>query len=395
MSKLVIDLLGFERGKAFGFEEYVLNLLGDFKQYREKLLVEDITLVVEESQHDFFNNYFKEFFNIYIVTIKNIIGRLRKSRLVPSALNLKADDIILYVGNTMPLTGVKTKTLLVVHDLLFLHGSLFSISLYDLLFRTHRYIYISHSLKQANKIIAISKFTRDEIINTYGIKPDKIVPIYNYFNFGKYDQIDGRTVNNVSNKYILTVCSGAKHKNHITMLKAFEMFNKKYCEYKFVLVGHLSASASKYYNNMDDEVKKNIVILHHLSNSDMRIIYQNALMYVSASLYEGLGMPVVEALYFGLPTILSDILIHHEVSLNNATFFNPMLPEELCKCIELNMQNKRSTDKAFSDLLIEMYDSNHTSMKYVEEINKLANSHDMRILEERGKAQHINYLYDA
>jgi glycosyltransferase involved in cell wall biosynthesis len=371
MSKLILDLLGFERGKAFGYEEYVLNLLSDFKLYREKVKVDEILLVICDSQIEFFKMYFEDFFSLYSLPCNSIYQRLKLSRRIPKLLGLTGDDVILYTGNTMPLTGVMTKTLLVVHDLLFLHGDYFAHSLYNIAFRIHRYIYIPRSLKQADKIIAISNFTKSEIVDAYHVCPEKVRAVYNYFNFDKYQVMDDRMVPDIEGKYILTVCAGAKHKNQITMLKAFSKFAIQHNEYQFVLIGRLSEEGTKYLAQMDELIKQRVIVRHHLSNSDMKSMYEHASMYVAASLYEGLGMPVVEALYFGLPTILSNTAIHREVSLNQATYFAPLSADELCNCFESCMHKERRMDAEFRDELVTMYDSNHTSLKYIEEINSL------------------------
>ena len=95
-------------------------------------------------------------------------------------------------------------------------------------------------------------------------------------------------------------------------------------------------------------------------------------MYVSASLYEGLGMPVVEALYFGLPTLLSDTIIHREVSLNKAQYFKPMDFEGLGMMMVSNITTIRSKDYLLQEELKRMYDEEQTSLKYIEEVNCLA-----------------------
>lgn len=371
MPRLVIDLLVFERGKSYGFEEYALNLLHDFVRYRDRLSVSEIIIVIRETQKKFFENQFPNGLSIHIVECGSMFQRLKMSRSVPSILSLTIDDIILYPGNTMPLTGIKTKTLLIIHDLLFLHENYFLKTLGNLLFRTHRYIYIPRSLKQADHIIAISHFTKDEIIQKYRTPAKKITPIYNFFNFEKYDITNDGILNKIDGKYILTVCAKTVHKNHITLLKAFEEFYQLHNDYKLILVGGMSRVAENYYNTMSNEIKENIILKQHLSNVEMKYLYQNASIYVSASLYEGLGMPVVEALYFGCRLILSDIPVHHEVSLGKAIFFSPRSYSELCACYEKVINMKYEISDEFKDKLVKMYDTEHTSLKYIEVINNL------------------------
>lgn len=374
MPKLAIDLLVFERGKTYGFEEYILNLLSDFKRFRSSLKISDIILVIRDTQETFFREYFSNTYNLKVLSCNSLKDRLLLSKMIPELLGLQKTDIILYPANSMPLSGKKTKALLVIHDLLYRHGDFFKNDLHSLLFRVHRYLYVPRSLRQADKVIAISNFTKDEIIQSYGTSSSKISVIYNYFNFDKYDN-DEKTIEDIDGKYILTICSGAKHKNHITLLEGFSRFYSSHKDYKMVFVGGLPPHAQRYLNSLDDSVRNNVVLLKHLSNSDMKYVYENASMYVSASLYEGLGMPVVEALRFGLPTILSNIQIHHEVSLNNATFFDALSPDSLCKSLEQNRDRERKIDLSFNNLLEDMYNTEHTSMRYIMEINLLTQQH--------------------
>ena len=121
---------------------------------------------------------------------------------------------------------------------------------------------------------------------------------------------------------------------------------------------------------MDTCIKEKVFFKKHLSNADMKILFVNASMFVSASLYEGLGMPVVEALYFGLPVIISDIKIHREVSLNMAEYFPPTSSQCLCDLMIKNA-NLRRTKNISNDKIVSIYDKENTSMRYIQLINSM------------------------
>lgn len=94
-------------------------------------------------------------------------------------------------------------------------------------------------------------------------------------------------------------------------------------------------------------------------------------MFVSASLYEGLGMPVVEALYFGLPTLLSDISIHHEVSMDMAQYFPSLSYEVLSELFVENATHRKNNDTVLKSTLIKLYDKDNTSMRYINLLNHI------------------------
>lgn len=372
--KLVIDLIGFEHGRAYGYEEYVMNILSYLTKNRELVKVDDIIVVCQTSQEFYLKQRLGDELIYYSIEGSSYLKRFYNSYKIPHLLHLTDDDILLYTGNYMPLFGNKGKKILVIHDLLFRHSDFCATNIRFFIFRLQKYLYIPNSLKKADKVIAISEFTKKEIMDYYHTESQKIESIYNYFDFGKYGDISmfAKEEKLIEGSYILSVCSSAKHKNHITLLRAFERFCTYDNQTKFVIVGALNSSVKNYYDSLDDKVRSRIVFLKHLSNKELGNVYYNATMYVSASLYEGLGMPVVEALYFGLPTLLSDTIIHREVSLNKAQYFKPMDFEGLSMMMVSNITTIRSKDYLLQEELKRMYDEEQTSLKYIEEVNSLA-----------------------
>lgn len=367
---LVIDLISFVEGKSYGFQEYILNLLDDFSSLRKEIRVEKIILLINQTQHSFFSKKYGDVFQYNCCGFDSTVSMIINEGRFINKMKLSSSDIILFPSNTMPFVRTRAKKILVIHDLLFRHGSYLSKTLYYFLFRFQRYIFIPYSIAKADKIIAISKFTQEEIIEAYHTDPSKIVAIYNYFNFGKYDSDTPSVLSAVNGKYILAVCASYKHKNHITILKAFEQFCKYDNSFSLVFVGDLSLEASSYFHKMDTCIKEKVFFKKHLSNADMKILFVNASMFVSASLYEGLGMPVVEALYFGLPVIISDIKIHREVSLNMAEYFPPTSSQCLCDLMIKNA-NLRRTKNISNDKIVSIYDKENTSMRYIQLINSM------------------------
>lgn len=366
--KLVIDLLDFECGRSYGYQEYLLNLLDDFHSHRSDILASQVILLVKNSELIFFSERYNDVFEYLPYECGGYLNTLFTRSKAIHKMRLSSNDVLLFTGNTMPLFHSQAKTILVIHDLLYLYRSLFSKSVYYFIFRLQRRLFVPYSIYKANKIIAISQFTRDEIIKAYSTSSSKISVIYNYFNFEKYnDDITHKST--INKKYILSICAKYKHKNHITILKAFEQFYAKHKNFCLVIIGSLSPEAIDYISKLGKDIKHNIIVCQHLNNSDIKKMYENASVYVSASLYEGLGMPVVEALYFGLPTLLSDIPIHHEVSLENAQFFTPMSSLELSKLMELSVVKNKSHNREFIHKLKEMYSTENTSLRYIREIN--------------------------
>ena len=107
-----------------------------------------------------------------------------------------------------------------------------------------------------------------------------------------------------------------------------------------------------------------MLILQYFVNSHL---YADCEAYISASLFEGLGMPVVEAMYFNVPLILSDLDVFREVTNNQAIFFNPNSIEELSQILIKNEYKRFGTRK----FVLEKYSSENTSQKYIDILNSL------------------------
>lgn len=364
--KVVIDIINFEHGRSYGYEEYLFNLLSYIQRQRCDLSANDIILVCQSSQSEYLRSRVGDAFSIYTMEGSSYLKRFYNSARIPELLNLTEGDVVLYTCNYMPLWGRKCKKVLVIHDLLFRHSEFCSRRLSFLIFRLQRYLYVPISLRRADRVIAISEFTKNEIIHYYGTPTEKIETIYNYFNFEKYQSHEPLTIACPSKPFFLSICSGEKHKNHETMLRAFN----EHCKYidtdLFVIVGSLYSSAKEYYNTLSSEVRDRIIMLRHISNADINYLYSHAKGYVAASLFEGLGMPVVEALHFNLPTYLSDTEIHREVSFNKAYYFPPNDWMQLA-----NLMQGDSVSANLKEVIEKRYSEQNTSGLYVDLINEL------------------------
>ncbi|MHA8053745.1 glycosyltransferase family 4 protein [Aquirufa sp. OSTEICH-129A] len=359
---LIIDALVFEQNKAFGFQEYLFNLLNYFFDNREDLLFNKIILLCDKKEVTFFEKFSTKI-EIKGYKISNIFLRFILQSIIPFSLNLKRNDVILNLCNYSGLFK-QSKNILVIHDLLYLRKNLFK----NFLIRFQRKIFIPRSISLADKIIAISDFTRNDILKNFKIPSQtSVIKIYNYFNFEKYVFNDSTKRDNLV-PFFLSVSSSAYHKNTITVLKAFNKFcqfdNKKYLYF----VGSISElTASIYYNQLSPNVKNRIKIFSNISNEEMGKLYCECEAFISATLFEGLGMPIVEAMYFNAQLILSDIEITREITENNAFFFNPNSFEELYDKM-INLETRKINTKTY---VKNRFASNNTSIKYIEIINNV------------------------
>jgi glycosyltransferase involved in cell wall biosynthesis len=316
---------------------------------------------------DSFEQFSKRFF-IKGFSIKSKLRQLYIQNNLKRLLKLTENDVILFTYNYGALF-YQSKSVLIIHDLLFLRKEYLS----NTAMRIQRRISIPISLKNATVIIAISAFTRNDILRFYKPDQQKIIVVYNFFNFDKYHISDNTELDiNIKQPFILSISSLVKHKNIIVILKAFNVICKKDSNYILVFVGsfkNMYFSDREYYENLDESVRRRIIFLDKISNSLLAYLYKNCTVFVSSTLFEGLGMPIVEALYFNAPIVVSDIEVCREVSLNKALYFDPSSSEKLIQILEEYKYNVPRPN--IQSEIIEIFSERNTSQKYINIINSI------------------------
>ena len=122
---------------------------------------------------------------------------------------------------------------------------------------------------------------------------------------------------------------------------------------------------------MPDSVKSRITMCDKISNGLLAGLYQRAKAYISASLFEGLGMPIVEAMYFNLPVILSDYPVFHEVSFDSGIYFDPLNEKDLSE--KMFYIQDHSFHTSFQGQVMDTYSERSTSQRYIDLFNDMYN----------------------
>jgi len=366
MKRLVIDVLAFEYGKSFGYQEYICNLLDYFSAHRFDILFDKIVIVCLKQQQVYFEKYLDNF-QIKSYNCSSTLKRMLVQSLIPLLLKLTKDDLVVYTANYSSLIK-RSRHILIVHDLLFKRKKLFPYRL----MRFQRSFYLPISVMLADKIVAISEFTASDIAYYYPNCENKITVIYNYFNFLKFPKQHGCVKRG---NYFISVCSTAYHKNTITVLDAFEDYCIKGGEYDLILVGAMKKGTKLYdrFLQMTNTIRRRIYIYENISNEQLALLYQKSKVYISVSLFEGLGMPIVEAMYFNLLVILTDYPVFHEVSMDKGIYCDPLNFEDLSTKMLLTQTIDISTSNFYSDIVSDKYSEQKTSEKYIQLINSFIN----------------------
>lgn len=182
-----------------------------------------------------------------------------------------------------------------------------------------------HKLAQkAKKIIAVSQYTKQEILRHYDfIQPEDIEVIYHGIDLNENRPIVEKT----NRSYLLFVGLRGGYKNFYFFLRAFKKIQKEYKNIQLVCVGPPFDNNEKIYIDFLG-LKDHVICKGRVSDDELIILYSNAKAYVSSSLSEGFGIPLLEAMKYEVPLFIADIPVYREVANNAATYFNPTIEED-------------------------------------------------------------------
>ena len=189
------------------------------------------------------------------------------------------------------------------------------------------------SVNRADHIICISKNTRDDLIRLFNIPPEKITVIH--LGFERFSDIPRpRRVLLKSRPYLLYVGSRYGYKNFHNFLSAFASSSKLRADFDLITFG-----GGKYTSSEKHLIKKLGFFsgqIKQVSGSDevLGSLYENASAFVYPSMYEGFGLPPLEAMAHGCPVISSHASSMPEVIGNAAEFFDPYLINDISRAIE-------------------------------------------------------------
>jgi glycosyltransferase involved in cell wall biosynthesis len=183
-------------------------------------------------------------------------------------------------------------------------------------------------LKRAKKIFTVSEFSKSEIVEFFKVDDKKIDVIYNAVDNKIKFKIEEK-----KEKYILAVGSLEPRKN---ISKLIEVISNQE-DLNLIIVGEQN---SKVFNsNTDIKVSNNIKFTGYVDNNELEILYQYATAFIYPSLYEGFGIPPLEAQSFGIPAIVSDIPVFHEVYDDSVLYVNPYSSTDILEGIKKLMSD--------------------------------------------------------
>jgi glycosyltransferase involved in cell wall biosynthesis len=187
------------------------------------------------------------------------------------------------------------------------------------------------NIERADKIIAISETTRNDLLRFSNVDPAKVEVVYHGIDLES--SLVTSPVKGLPNRYLLFVGDRSGYKNFYLFINAYQQIAAKYPELKLVLTGGgtLAVAEMEYLQMLKITDRVSHV---NVTDSELNFLYQNAVAFIYPSLHEGFGLPILEAFKANCPVLLSDTECFREIAKNAAMYFHPSSIDDLIVKLE-------------------------------------------------------------
>lgn len=211
------------------------------------------------------------------------------------------------------------------------------------------------TIQKSSQIITISQSTRDDLIKTYGIKKEKITVAYPGFDKEKFKPIENLSkIEAVKNKYgingdyIIYIGTIQPRKNLIRLIRAVSKIENL----KLVIVGKIKGLGKQGWMNEEIlaepeklKITNRVIFTDFIPTEELPLLISGSKAFVLVSLWEGFGIPVLEAMACGTPVIVSNVSSLPEVAGDAGILINPESETQIEQAIRLMVSDKKHRDR--------------------------------------------------
>ena len=236
------------------------------------------------------------------------------------------------------------KFVVTIHDLILTHfPTIRATTLSPFKYKLKNFFYqliISNAVLRSKKIITVSNFTKNDLIKQFKVKSEKIVVTYegvanlakgrDSLFIAKLNSQETLEKYHIPQNFLLYVGNAYPHKNLHFLLDVFSILHKKRSDLCLVLVGkndYFYSKIREYAQRLNlwqpNNLNNSVIFPGYVPDAQLEIMYQEARLYIFPSLYEGFGLPPLEAMARSCPVLSSDRSSLPEVLGGAALYFNP------------------------------------------------------------------------
>lgn len=272
--------------------------------------------------------------------------------LFPFRLYREKLDLVHFCHFNVPALYWK-RMMVTIHDLILFHYPTVRNTTLNRVFYFFKllayWLVINWAVFRAQKIIAVSDFTKEDILSNFKHAAGKTFTTQEGCDRPKINEFKDWEKYAIIKPYLLYVGNAYPHKNLERLCYSFQKIKEKHFDLSLVLVG----GKDFFYQRLEKEIKKNnwqgIVLAGFVADVDLGAVYQNAEIFVMPSLYEGVGLPPLEALACGTPVVSSSRTSLPEFLAEAAVYFDPEkeaeMREKILEVLDDNNLQKEIVEK--------------------------------------------------
>ena len=263
---------------------------------------------------------------------------LFKGLRIKSQFKIKQANIdIWHATYPLPITIKNTLKITTIHDLI-------PLKLPHLTLDNKRFFkeLINISLQESHCIVTVSESTKKDIIELFNYPEEKIHVTYQPTIFRKIDSTNNNILEKYQlekNNYILFVGAIEPKKNVQRIIEAYQQLRLKQ---PLVIIGKKAWLWQEELKNINTS---SVILLDYVSKQELQYFYQGATCFIFPSLYEGFGLPVLEAMSFGTPVITSNISSLPEVAGDAALYVDPYNTQDIAEKLNYLINNNELREK--------------------------------------------------
>lgn len=213
---------------------------------------------------------------------------------------------------------------------------------------------LENSCKRADHIITISEFSKSEIIKYMKVPSDKVSVIPCAIDHDVYNEVmdaerlyDTKGKYHIDGDYFFYLGTLEPRKNIERLIDAYAILTKRYGDVPYlVLAGKNGWNFDNIYKKVKDhKLDKKVIFTGYIDSNEAVILLKGAFLFVFPSIYEGFGLPPLEAMACGVPVITSNITSLPEVVKDAGYLIDPFSAEEICNAMIKIMNDSKNREQ--------------------------------------------------